>query len=198
MSINSKSTTLGEIQLLNYTGHISMLPFDLSTLEGLPQEFVPTVKSMLANLDLSGTAYFTIHGKTLEKGQTHRRPGPHTDGNYEPCSWGKGGGNGWKVGENGPPITTQFHHDSYLVETGGIILASNFKACKGWNGIYNGTINVGGDCSKFDLSTGEFELQPNTIYYGNNHFIHESLPMSDNIHRVLARITLPQNHIFKG
>lgn len=198
MSINSKSLKLNTIELPNYTGHISMQPFNLSTLEGLQEEFKPIVKTMLQTLDLTGTAYFTIHGKTLNKGETHRRPGPHTDGNYEPCAWSRGGGNGWKIGENGPAIDTKFHHDSYIVETGGIILASNFKACKGWNGTYEGTIQQGGDCSQFDLSKGEFDLEPNTIYYGNNHFIHESLPMSNDIHRVLVRITLPQTHTFKG
>lgn len=105
-----------------------------------------------------------------------------------------GGRGGWKIGENGPAVDTQYHKDSYICENGGIILASNFEACTGWIGNFEGDIGVGGDCSKVELTHGEFTLKKDTVYYGNNHFIHESLPMSDDIHRVLARITLPSSH----
>ncbi len=107
--------------------------------------------------------------------------------------WGRSGG--WKVGENGPAIGTYEHTMSYEVETGGIILASNYSACKGWIGSYNGTPGVGWDCSNIELDT-PFTLEPNTVYYGNNHFIHESIPMRDDVNRVLVRITLPQEHIY--
>ena len=193
--IHSKYKQLNSIKLPNYIGELSMVHFDLKTLEGLPNQFKQLVKSMTSSLKLSGTAFFTIHGVKLSKGETHRRPGAHTDGNYEPCRWGNGGGNGWKVGENGPPVGTKEHHDSYVVDNGGIILASNFQACKGWEGTYDGIPGVGGDCSKINLDEGFF-LEPNTVYYGNNHFIHESLPMSDECIRVLARITLPSTHIY--
>lgn len=189
----SKYTELGSITIPNFIGHQSMIPFDLATLAGLPTQFVTLVKQMTQHLSLSGKAYFTIHGKQLTAGQTHRRPGAHTDGNYEPCGWSNGG---WKVGENGPSIGTKEHHDSYIVETGGIILASNFQACLGWEGTYDGLPGVGGDCSKIELDEGKL-LKANTVYYGNNHFIHESLPMSGDCTRVLARITLPQDHQYQ-
>ena len=41
---------------------------------------------------------------------------------------------------------------------------------------------------------GSFKLKPNKIYYGNKHFIDESLPVSDDVHRVFARITMPEAH----
>ena len=197
MYINSIARPLAPIQLPDFDGHLSMIPFNLQTLTGLPTEFISLVKQMTQHLSLSGIGYFTIHGKTLQRGETLRRPGAHTDGNYEPCSWGKGGGSGWKVGENGPAVDTQYHQDSYLTPLGGIILASNFEACDGWLGQFQGNIGVGGDCSSIPLTHSKFQLAKNTIYYGNNHFIHESLPMSDDIHRVLARITLPQDHIYQ-
>jgi hypothetical protein len=49
---------------------------------------------------------------------------------------------------------------------------------------------IGGDCSHIDLNGG-FILKPNMIYYGNSQWIHESLPLEEEIHRNLIRITLP-------
>jgi hypothetical protein len=34
-------------------------------------------------------------------------------------------------------------------------------------------------------------LEPNVVYYGNSQFLHESLPIDETVHRVVARITLP-------
>jgi hypothetical protein len=74
-----------------------------------------------------------------------------------------------------------------------MIIASNYSACMGWNGKYEGEAKEGGDCSHLDLGEG-FMLKPNTVYYGNSQFIHESLPMDKDVFRVLFRITLPINH----
>lgn len=84
-----------DIELPFINKELSMLPFDLETLEGLPSEFVETVSTMLQGVIGKGTAFFTIHGKTLKSGNTLRRPSPHTDGNYEPVNMSFGGGR-WK------------------------------------------------------------------------------------------------------
>ena len=176
-------------------GEYSMIPFDLETLKGLSDEFKDIAGKLLKQLPkLNGTAYLTVHGKILKKGETLRRPLPHIDGNYEPHYMTYGGG-GWKVGESGRPVGHPIHERQYAKETGGIILCSNEYACNGWVGEFNNIPEKGGDCSHFDLGEG-FKLKPNTVYYGNNHFIHESLPMERDVHRVFARITLPENHIF--
>ena len=106
------------------------------------------------------------------------------------------GGGGWKIGENGPAINTNFHNRQYNSLNGGIIMATNYPSCIGWNGDYDGLPNVGGDCSKIDLDT-PLLLRENKVYYGNNHFIHESLSVDQDVHRVFARITMPENHIFR-
>lgn len=173
-------------------GEFPMIPFDLETLVGLPDHFYHIAKQMLQGIACTGTAFFTIHGRRLKAGQTLRRGGPHTDGNYEPHIMTFGGG-GWKVGQDGPAINTKLHARQYNNEFGGIILASNYPACLGWIGEYNGLPNTGGDCSHITLDE-PFMLEPNTVYYGNNHFIHESLPVDSNVHRVFARITLPEDH----
>lgn len=176
---------------------ISMVPFDVASLAGIPEHLKATATQMLRGVSARGTAYFTIHGRKLKKGETLRRGGPHTDGNYEPhhMDFGKGGGNGWKVGEDGPSIDSDLHARQYNAENGGLILASNYEACLGWLGEYDETPRIGGDCSHIELGDS-FTLQRNSVYYGNNHFIHESLPMSENVHRVFARITLPEHHTY--
>lgn len=190
MQSTFKATNIIELPFVN--SEISMLPFDLVTLSGLPSEFHKTVLTMLNGVKAVGTAFFTIHGKTLKAGKTLRRPAPHTDGNYEPVTMGFGGG-GWKVGENGSPVNTDEHNRQYVSETGGIILATNYASCLGWNGEYSGLPSVGGDCRHIELDEPHL-LKADTVYYGNNHFIHESLSVGKDVHRVFARITLPETH----
>ena len=177
---------------------LSMIPFDIATQEGLNEEHSAIVRQMLEGISASGTGFFTLHGKKLTTGGTLRRGAPHTDGNYEPhnMTFGTSGGNGWKVGENGPPIDSELHKRQYLSEKGGIILASNFESCLGWLGEYSETPRVGGDCSHIELGNS-FMLKSNCAYYGNNHFVHESLPVNADVHRVFARITLPENHCYQ-
>lgn len=188
-----KETNTIELPFTNQ--EISMIPFDLETLFGLPLEFKDTVKTMLNGIKAKGTAFFTIHGKTLKAGKTLRRPAPHTDGNYEPVTmgFGGGGGGGWKIGENGSPVNTDEHNRQYISETGGIILATNYASCLGWKGEYTGVPSVGGDCRHIELDEPQL-LKADTVYYGNNHFIHESIPVGRDIHRVFARITMPEDH----
>lgn len=195
--MRSLAIATNTINLPLIDGEFPMIPFDVLTLEGLPDKFKEVASTMLAGISRkAGTAFFTIHGKKLLKGKTLRRGGPHTDGNYEPHLMTFGGG-GWKVGQDGPAINTALHDRQYNNEKGGIILASNYEACLGWVGEYDGLPNTGGDCSHIELDD-PFLLRKDTVYYGNNHFIHESLPVSDDVHRVMARITMPEDHCFAG
>lgn len=186
------------IELPMITGEYSMIPFDLNTLNGLPAEFIGAAADMLKGIiHAGGTAFFTIHGKQLKKGGTLRRGAPHTDGNYEPVNMSFGGGGGFKIGESGPRLGSDIHIRQYDSEKGGIILASNFSACLGWTGEFEGLPKVGGDCRHIELNE-PFNLQADKVYYGNNHFIHESLPMDEDVHRVFARITMPESHEYTG
>lgn len=195
--MKSQFRNMGQIQLPYFDGQEAMIPFDMESLSGLPVKFSSVVKSMISGIkNKSGTAYFTIHGKTLKAGKTLRRPAPHTDGNYEPHIMTFGGG-GWKVGENGPAINTDMHKRQYCSENGGIILATNYASCLGWSGEYDGLPGVGGDCRHINLDKPEM-LSEDTVYYGNNHFIHESLPVGRDVHRVFARVTLPENHFYEA
>tara|TARA_R100000664_G_C2752104_1_gene139394 strand:- start:1491 stop:2075 length:585 start_codon:yes stop_codon:yes gene_type:complete len=193
--MHSYAKKLNSINLPLVEGEFPMIPFDLKTLTGLPEEFKHIAKAMLKRIEHGGgKAYFTLHGKRLRKGETLRRGGAHVDGNYEPHVMDFGGG-GWKVGQEGRDVNHPTHIRQFNSTTGGIVICSNYHACNGWIGEYEGLPNKGGDCTH--LALGEsFELEPDTVYYGNNHFIHESLPMSDDVHRVMARITLPEDHVY--
>lgn len=193
--MQSKSVCLGTIDVPLFDGKISMVSFDVTTLDGLAEEFKELVKNMLSTLKISGIAYFTIHGRKLCKNETLRRPGAHVDGNYEPFhgSWRTGG---WKVGEDGPPVGSETHYRQYVSPLGGMILATNYSSAIGWNGDYDGIPNIGGNCSHIELDK-PFVLESNKIYYGNNHFIHESLPVDKDVHRVMVRITLPETHEYQ-
>lgn len=194
--MKSTSTIVNTINLPLIDGEFSMISFDLQSLEGLPTEFKEIVQNMVKGVKgLVGEAYFTIHGKLLSKNDTLRRGGPHTDGSYDKQTYSWGGGSGWKVGENGPPVGSEPHTKLYAAETGGLILTSNFESCLGWEGEYEGAPAIGGDCKDIELDE-PFMLEANKVYYGNNHFIHESLPVSEDVHRVFARITLPEDHVY--
>jgi hypothetical protein len=191
--INSISQKLYEVQIPDYTGEINMLPFSLETLDEVSELFMPMVAKMIEFLPIKkGTAFLTVDGKIVEKGQSHRRGGRHIDGNYiqETCSWGGWNGGGWKVGEGGRILSSEHHKLSYENQTGGMLIASTYPACKGWNGVFEGRPYVGGDCIRIEVGEG-FMLESNFVYYGNSQFLHESLPIDKTTHRVVARITLP-------
>lgn len=175
-----------------------MMPFNLNKISDLPDKFQHIASQMLKGVKhTGGIAFLTVHGKKLKPKQSLRRGAPHTDGSYDLAlkSWGSSGG--WKIGENGPSNKSPLHERLYNSEKGGIILASNYSSCIGWIGEFDGMPDTGGDCSKITLNT-PFKLDSNKIYYGNNHFIHESLPVDIEVHRVFARITMPEDHIFLG
>jgi hypothetical protein len=191
--ITSRVRSLGSVTLPSVLGEHSMIPFNMKTLEGVPKAFIECVTQMLHNVScLDVTGFLTVHGKVLKAGGTLRRGSPHTDGNYEPINMRFGGG-GWKVGERGPELGSTLHARQYLNTKGGIIMASNYSSCLGWEGTFEGKPRRGGDCRHLNLNT-PFLLEPDQVYYGNNHFIHESLPVDVGVHRVVVRITLPEDH----
>lgn len=150
-----------------------------------------TIKNIISHSPKKdGIAYVTIDELEVKCGETHRRGGKHTDGNYL-FGWG-GGGSGWLTGENGRVLPREKHIQQYCSDGGGMLIVSSYEGCDGWNGEYNGEPNQGGNCDHIDVSGLEkFTMEKNVIYWGNSTFIHESLPMDRDIKRQLIRITLP-------
>lgn len=172
-----------------------MHPIDLSKPLSLPDGFERWLNTIQEVLSFSptnkGIAYITIDQKEVSKGKSHRRGGAHTDGNY---LFGWGGGGGWLTGTNGRQLSEEKHNLQYNSETGGMLIVSDYSACKGWNGELNGIPNQGGCCEhlreQFD-NLEEINLEKNKVYWMNSTAIHESLPLEEDYKRTLLRITLP-------
>lgn len=184
------------VNLPNFNGvRLYMHPIDLSKPISLPKGFenwLNTIEEMLSySPTKNGIAYVTIDQKSINKGETHRRGGAHTDGNY---LFGWSGGGGWLTGTEGRILTEDKHNLQYNSETGGMLIVSDFEACKAWNGELEGIPNQGGCCehlrNQFD-NMEEITLSKNDIFWMNSTAIHESLPLNIDYNRTLLRITLP-------
>lgn len=194
MNLISKSKPLFEIMLPSFRGdQVYMHAFEIDN-PSLPKPYdrwAPVVEKMISKCsNIKGTAYLTIDEKLVRQNTSHRRGGPHVDGNYL-YAWSDEG-SGWLTGENGRMLSEEKHRDQYCANTGGMLIVSSHEACKGWNGRIAGIPAQGGDCSRLDLSEmEEFMLSPNVVYWGNSTFVHESLPVKQDVYRQLVRITLP-------
>ncbi len=192
--LNSEAQKVGIITMPNFNYRTSMVLFNLETLVGVPKELESLVKDMTRNLKKrKGIAFLTADCKQIQKGKTHRRPGAHIDGNYLGLDLGNGGGGGWKVGDNGSTLTREQHQQSYCSSTGGMLIVSDYQACKGWTGVFDAVAGTGGSCEHLELGDG-FWLQPLMVYQTTSQFIHESMPIKEDVTRHLVRITLPSDH----
>lgn len=200
MIINSNVVMLNKIVLPKFEGlqlymH-KVSPNKINLPNGF-KKYKKIIESMLSMIpNFLDEMYVTIDEKFLQKGNSHRRSGPHTDGNY---IYGWGGGGGWLTGENGRHLSREKHVHQYLSNTGGMLIASDYSSCKAWKGNIEGEPNQGGDCSHLIEKLNNLDslfLEKNTVYFMNSTAIHESLPVDENVHRNLIRITLPSN--FQG
>lgn len=154
--------------------------------------FEDPIEKMLANVQDDGAKVFiTIDQKLVLPGKTHRRPGAHVDGNFI-FSWSSGGG-GWLTGENGRVLSPENHKLQYVNPMGGMLIVSDYQACRAWVGEIDDEPGQGGNCAHMadKLKTLEsFLLDPNQVYLGNSTCVHESLPIQEEVQRTLIRITL--------
>lgn len=135
--------------------------------------------------------------KKLKKEETHRRGGPHVDGNY--CfGWG-GGGGGWSTGEKGRYLTMEKHLRQYFSSLGGMFIASSYSACRVWLGEFSGISGQRGSCEHIMDQFPDkesFLLKPNTLYFLNSLCAHESMPVDSDINRQILRITMPEKYSY--
>lgn len=139
--------------------------------------FKDIVNDMIKLFPLKGVNnYLTIDSKKILKGQSHRYPGPHIDGNYLAC-WHYNDIDAWKTINRFCPV----------------LIASSYPGCKVYLGNFVGHPKVGGDCSHLiEQSMSVLILKPNTVYYLNKFCIHESLIMTEDVERTLIRISLSE------
>lgn len=87
----------GPVTFPEFTGErIYMHEFRKST--GLPPEYArwrDTVEQMLTGIDTDGPIYLMVDQGVVAPGQTHRRPGVHIDGYWNPAMLAHGFTGGW-------------------------------------------------------------------------------------------------------
>ncbi len=196
MKLKSLITPLGYMPMPVFTDtQVYMEPFEL----GMP--VLPLALKLWEDLTRAavahivggvGTAFLTVDQKVVHRGLTHRRPGPHVDGNYL-HSWRQGD---WKTGGAGRELPPELHRASYCAPGGGMLIASSHALCRAWVGEYEGEPGQGGDCQHLaDAGVldrmDSFLLEPFVLYLANSTCIHASLPSGEDIRRSLFRITLP-------
>ena len=180
-----------------------MHPIDLAQPAKLPeqlQRWEPFIgKMLLSSPTRTGTAYVTIDQREVQPNHTHRRGGPHVDGNFL-FAWNGsgGGGSGWLTGEDGRVLPPELHKMQYCSDTGATLIASSYSACKGWVGDYDDEPAQGGNCAHFAeklKSMASLLMKPFRLYLMGSTAIHESLPIQSDtpVRRTLLRITLPEH-----
>ncbi len=166
----------------NTSERVYMLPFLKSDGEVLLparlSRWLPTVSAMLEGIESKRKMYLMIDQSEVKAGASHRRGGPHIDGN-----WDEFGG-----GECDP----EDFDDTELV-----ILASDVVGCIAYTGKYpRSDFGPGGDCSKMDLSHMEkTTLKAGYAYVGTVATIHESVPIERACKRTLVRINVPKPRV---
>jgi hypothetical protein len=103
----------------------------------------------------------------------------------------------WATGFLVGGLNEEQHFKQYCSSgNGGMIISSSYEACDGWIGEFDNIPLDGGDCSHIDLSgLDKFRLKANKVYLGNSTFLHESLPIDEEVNRQMIRITLPNQSI---
>lgn len=193
----------GRIPFPPFTGErIYMLQFSRKL--GLPERYArwqPTVDAMLSELDHSnpnGCIYLMVDQAIVKAGETHRRGGPHIDGNWLPTAGSHGTGTGRHGVTNGRHGTGRHgtnNGNDWAVKNlapEAIVLASDVTGSCAYVGEIDGDPAVGGDCSHLELSKLKRRvLRGGTAYIGNVTMIHESIPVKRNCKRTLVRLNIP-------
>ena len=192
------------------------------------KDYEETIYNILTKVkDKNNVCYVTIDEK-LVNNDTHRRAGAHVDFNWFESlnryngetghkrnavmgGWDNGGGGHNGSGNNGghgsgnnpngnhggsPPAThcnlAEFN------KNGGMLLVSNYPACKVWKGEFEGEIGEGGCCKGIEINALKSEIIPaGNVFYINALGIHESLKIERPIERSLVRINFHPEYIFK-
>jgi hypothetical protein len=209
--MKSNIRTIGPVSFPEHTNErVYMVPFFQRT--GLPtylSRWQRTVDAMLEDIKTDGPIFLMIDQGIIQPGRSHRRGGPHIDGNWLPATNSHGGSTGGShtqirspdpepdkhVGR--PPAHNGLLNGDYWSGNGfepeALILASNVNhSCCAYVGQVEGDPKKGGDCSHLDLSNTErVLLNSNTAYSGNVTMIHESMPLSYLACRTLVRLNVP-------
>lgn len=190
----STAVMAGDVTFPSFTKErVYMAKFFKKT--GLPsylKRWQKTVDAMLNLVETDNPIFIMIDQGVVKPQQSHRRPGVHIDGYWceELHSHHGTGGHimstkaGWQGGSGW--VTS-----GELTAPEAIILASDYSSAIGYTGEWDGTIGEGGDLSHLDLSQmNRIRLQANKVYIGNVGFVHESVPVTEEVNRTLVRLNV--------
>lgn len=166
---------------------VYMLPIDMAgNADEVPTEWQDFIKDLMIQSDVTkGIGFLMVQERVLSKGQSHRRERVHIDGNYYLNL-----NNTNKAGHNPKP------RPGHRIDKrpGGMLLVSNYEACKVWTGTTNGDAGDRGDCEHLRHEFTKLKtdtMKANVVYHTNASCIHESMPVDKDVTRMLVRLTLP-------
>jgi hypothetical protein len=177
--------SVGEVVMPEFGNQmLYMHPLDVQN-PVMPKEFKRwdgLVHQLMKRVPLTeGEVYITIDEKLLKPGTTHRRPGAHIDGIWDPKL----------VDHDDSP-----GHRTHLFSKnpgGGLLLVSNAVGCTAYPGEFEGSPGTGGDCEHMRKQFSDaLTMQASTVYLCNVFGIHESIPVTQPVQRSLVRISLPE------
>lgn len=161
--------------------------------DGLPidlRRWQDTVDAMLHGVETDQPIYLMVDQGVVRAGDTHRRPGLHIDGYWNPTLQAHGGHvfgghtGGWRTGPD------WLHCELSAPEA--IILASDISACRAFEGEWAGVPGEGGDCQHINVDgMREVVLNANMAYAGNVAMLHESTPVLRDTLRTVVRLNVP-------
>ena len=149
---------------------INMMPFVMGDRGSVPEEFseyLPRIDDCkLPESEMGKVGYLTIHESMVEKGESQRRPGLHTEKNPK-GAWGGGSWGG----------------------RGGLYMGSDVRgSCRVWDEYvdYPGDL---GDCEHIRSYLGDgILLEENELVWLTDGTPHEALPASEDTYRQFFRL----------
>lgn len=213
MRYQSKVIENGAVTFPEFMGErVYMLGFKQK--DGLPvhlNRWQSIVDQMLRGISTDETIYLMIDEQFVPAGKTHRRPGVHIDGYWNPamrCHGSYDSRHGHDsslriirkpVSNPQPKLKKKPKKKSKLSwETAefdtpeALFLASNVKASRGYIGEFSGSVGNMGDCKDVSISgLNEVVLDANKVYIGNITFLHESIPVEQDCYRTVVRLNVP-------
>lgn len=171
---NNQFLKLGKINFPEATGiNINMMPFIMGNINSIPKEY-RCYKNIINscnihNSEVGKIGYLTITETYVNKGNSQRRGGVHTE-KTRLHSWGGGGVSPWG-GKNG------------------LFMSSNVNdSCQIWN-CYVSNPGLGGDCEHLRETLGEgVKMNANQLYWMSDSCPHESLELKEDCMRQFFRL----------
>lgn len=166
--------------------------------EGLPADlrrWQDTVDQMLDGVDASGPVYLMVDQAPVRAGLTHRRPGAHVDGYWDPGYQCHGQQPTPPAHRPRPPSHGghRGRHSRGSSDAELLLLATDVLGCEAYVGAVEGTPSAGGDCSALDLGgLTRVDFAPGRVWAGHTlNMLHASVPHRRDCLRTVVRLNVP-------